>query len=70
MTTKLNKGMWVGKFREMKGALKEQLGKITGNREIELDGAAEKTRGRIQQGASKNFPNIRKVGEKATPLGF
>jgi len=49
-----------GQWKQFKGALVENVGKILGNRKMVADGAAEKTRGRIQAGASKRLSQFSK----------
>lgn len=38
-----------GAAKEVKGSIKETAGKLTGNRETELEGTAEKTVGKVQR---------------------
>ena len=42
-----------GTAREVKGTLKQAVGKVTGNRELEAEGADEKTVGQLQQVVGK-----------------
>lgn len=37
-----------GKAKEVKGAIKEGFGKVTGNTQTEAEGAAEKVEGKVQ----------------------
>ncbi len=55
-----------GKGKQVKGAVKEQLGKVTGDRDLEDRGAADKAEGHVQEkfGRAK-----RKIGEAVEDLG-
>ncbi|HJZ81027.1 MAG TPA: CsbD family protein [Pyrinomonadaceae bacterium] len=55
-----------GKGKQVKGAVKEKLGKLTGDRNLEDSGAADRTEGRVQQGLGKTK---RKVGDAVADLG-
>jgi uncharacterized protein YjbJ (UPF0337 family) len=55
-----------GKGKQVKGAVKEELGKLTGNRELEDSGTADRVEGDVQQGFGKTK---RKVGEAVEDLG-
>lgn len=46
-----------GKIHEVKGAAKEKMGKLTGNRDLEAEGAVEKVAGRVQ----KKIGQVKKV---------
>jgi len=39
----------VGSFREAKGAIKEEVGRVTNNHCLEIKGKVEKTAGKIQR---------------------
>ena len=43
-------GQIKGAARQVKGAVKEAAGKATGNRQMEAEGAVEKTAGKVQNG--------------------
>lgn len=49
-----------GQFHQMKGAVKEAAGKLTGNQKLESKGAEEKMAGKVQQKAGQ----VKKVVEK------
>ena len=49
-----------GKGRKAVGIVKEKLGEVTGNQDLEAEGAAERTAGGFQAGVGKV---IRKVDE-------
>jgi uncharacterized protein YjbJ (UPF0337 family) len=40
-----------GAMHQMKGALKQAVGKVTGDKKIEAEGLAEKTAGKVQNTA-------------------
>lgn len=42
-----------GKTHEVKGAVKEQVGRMTNNPDMEDDGTVEKVGGKIQKGVGK-----------------
>lgn len=46
-----------GAFHEAKGKIKEETGKMTGNRDLEARGAAEKNAGKVQ----KKTGDVKKV---------
>jgi uncharacterized protein YjbJ (UPF0337 family) len=44
----MDKDRVAGKAKEVKGAVKEGFGKLTGNERTEAEGAAEKVAGKVQ----------------------
>jgi len=38
-----------GSFHEVKGTIKEEVGKVIGNRDLKAEGKAEKKTGKVQQ---------------------
>ena len=44
----MDKDRIAGKGKEIKGAVKEGVGRVTGNTATEAEGAAEKTAGKVQ----------------------
>ena len=42
-----------GKIHEAKGTIKEKVGQLTGNEELEADGKAEKNAGKVQNWIGK-----------------
>lgn len=44
----MDKDRIAGKAKEIKGAVKEGFGKMTGNEQTEAEGAAEKVGGKVQ----------------------
>lgn len=49
-----------GKAHELKGAIKEKLGNVTNNPDLEREGQAEKAGGKVQQ----KIGDVEKVVEK------
>lgn len=49
-----------GKVKQVKGSVKEALGKVTGDRKTEAEGLSEKTAGKIQEKAGETADAIRK----------
>ena len=39
----------IGKLHELKGKIKEEVGKVTNNPDLEISGDAEKKAGKVQQ---------------------
>jgi uncharacterized protein YjbJ (UPF0337 family) len=46
----VNKDQVKGVGKQVKGSVKETVGRVTGNRRTEAEGAAEKTVGKVQKG--------------------
>lgn len=55
-----------GKGKQVKGSTKEQLGKLTGNRNLQDRGNRERAEGHVQEKLSRAK---RKVGEAVEDLG-
>lgn len=55
-----------GKGKQVKGAVKEELGKLTGDSELEDSGTADRVEGDVQEGFGKAK---RKIGEAVEDLG-
>ena len=55
-----------GKGKQDKGAVKEELGKLTGNRRLKDSGTADRVEGDVQEGFGKTK---RKIGEAVEDLG-
>lgn len=55
-----------GKGKQIKGAAKEQLGKLAGNPDLQDEGAGERVEGKVQE---KVGHARRKVGEAVEDLG-
>jgi len=54
-----------GSFHEVKGTIKEQVGKATSDRHLKAEGKAEKKAGKVQQQIGHAKENRRKVEGKA-----
>ncbi len=61
-----NKDEVEGKFDQAKGAVKENVGRATGDVDTEAEGAAERDGGHVQEGFGKAK---RKVGEAIEDIG-
>jgi uncharacterized protein YjbJ (UPF0337 family) len=55
-----------GKAKQVKGTAKEKLGKLTGSRDLQDEGAQDRAAGKIQEGIGKTR---RRVGEAVEDLG-
>ena len=62
----LNKDEMEGKGKQVKGKVKEEFGKWTGNRPLEDEGEADQTEGEVEEGIGKAR---RKVGETVEKVG-
>lgn len=61
-----NKTEMKGKIKKAKGAVKEKVGHATGNRTLEREGAADRSKGNVQETLGKAK---RKVGDAVKGLG-
>ena len=61
-----NKDELEGKFDQVKGATKEAVGRATNDRDLEAEGNADRTGGKVQEGFGKAK---RKVGEVIEDIG-
>ncbi len=50
-----------GLANQVKGAVKETTGKVTGNERLEAEGVADKTGGKVQEGVGKGKDAVRDV---------
>ena len=50
-----------GLASQVKGAVKETTGKVTGNERLEAEGVADKTGGKVQEGVGKGKDAVRAV---------
>ena len=62
----MNKDELEGKKDNLKGRIKEAAGTVTGNKDLESEGAAERAGGSLQEGFGKAR---RKVGEAIEDVG-
>ncbi|HDR9034799.1 TPA: CsbD family protein [Burkholderia vietnamiensis] len=49
-----------GKLKQVKGSVKEALGKVTGDRETEAEGVAEQRAGKLQEQAGEAADSVRR----------
>lgn len=49
-----------GKLKQVKGSVKEALGKVTGDRETEAEGVAEQRAGRLQEKTGEATDAVRR----------
>lgn len=61
-----NRDEMKGKFDQAKGSVKENIGKVTGDEEMETEGTADRTTGKVQEGYGTAR---RKVGEAVEDVG-
>ena len=61
-----NKDEMKGKFERAKGTVKDKAGEMTGDRDLESEGEAQRAGGRMQEGFGTAR---RKVGEAINDLG-
>ena len=59
----MDKDRSAGIGHQIKGAVKEGVGKITGNEQTEAEGVAEKTGGKVQEGVGKGKDAVRDVAD-------
>ena len=62
----MNKDELKGKGKKIKGHVKEEVGRITGDERLRVEGGDERTEGEVQEGVGKVR---RKVGEAVEQLG-
>ena len=53
-----------GGLKKTTGTVKEQAGRVIGNRHLETEGKAEKTEGRIRSGVGKAMDAVREIVNK------
>ena len=59
----MDKDRPTGIGHQVKGAVKEGAGKVTGNQRLKAEGAAEKTGGKVQEGVGKGKDAVRDVAD-------
>ena len=66
----MDKDRIAGAAHQVKGAVKEAVGKVTGDAKTQAEGAAEKAAGRIQktQSAAPKAPFANPPGKSGSPL--
>lgn len=60
----MDKDRVVGKVKEVTGGVKEGVGRATGDKRTEVEGAGEKTEGKVQGAAGKVKDAVRDVFKK------
>jgi len=58
--TTMDRNRIEGKLKQLKGSVKEALGKVTGDRETEAEGVAEQQAGKIQEKAGEAADEVRR----------
>lgn len=53
-----------GGAKQVKGSVKEAIGKVTGNKQTEVEGAVEKAAGKVQSGVGKAKDSVRDAFKK------
>ncbi|MDZ4831443.1 MAG: CsbD family protein [Phycisphaerae bacterium] len=64
----MDKNRIAGKAKQLKGTVKEVVGKVTGDRSTELKGKGEKIAGKVQEGYGKAKDELRASNEQAREL--
>lgn len=60
----MNKDTAEGNLQQVKGSVKEALGKVTGNDRLEAEGATEKVAGKVQEGVGKTRDAAQEAADK------
>ena len=60
----MDKDRIVGAAKEIKGSIKEAIGKIAGDAKLQADGKAEKVEGKIQNAAGGVKDTVREIVKK------
>lgn len=63
-TRPMNKNTTEGQLKQVKGSVKEALGKVIGNDSLEAEGATEKAVGKAQKGAGEAHDIARETTRK------
>ncbi len=59
----MDKDRQAGIGHQVKGAIKQGVGKMSGNKQTEAEGVAEKSGGKVQEGVGKGKDAVRDVGD-------
>jgi uncharacterized protein YjbJ (UPF0337 family) len=62
----MNQNTRDGDLKQVKGSVKEALGKVVGNENLEAEGATEKAVGKAQKDIGKIQETVREAARKAT----
>ncbi|WP_295987378.1 CsbD family protein [uncultured Variovorax sp.] len=60
----MNKDTVDGNLKQVKGSVKEALGKVTGNKRLEAEGATEKLAGKAQEAVGKTREAAKDAADK------
>lgn len=60
----MNKDTVDGNLKQVKGSVKEALGKVTGNKRLEVEGASEKLAGKALEGIGKTQDAAKDAADK------
>lgn len=60
----MDKDRIAGSAKELKGSIKETIGKATGDAKLEVEGASEKTEGKIQNAVGGIKDKVRETFKK------
>ncbi|GAB5101112.1 CsbD family protein [Caballeronia sp. HLA56] len=60
----MDKNRVEGAAKQVKGSIKEAIGKVTGDRTTEAKGAAEKAEGKVQETAGKALDKVKDAFKK------
>lgn len=55
----MDKNRIEGAAKQVKGSIKEAIGKVTGDRATQAEGIAEKTAGKVQENVGKAADNLK-----------
>jgi uncharacterized protein YjbJ (UPF0337 family) len=61
---KQSKDKWAGRGKQVQGKLKEQAGKLTGNKDAEAEGVADQIDGKIQEAWGKTKEKVEDIKDK------
>ena len=55
-----------GKANQGMGSVKEMAGKATGNEDLQAEGAAQKTKGKVEDTAGRAKDKVKEIADKVT----
>jgi uncharacterized protein YjbJ (UPF0337 family) len=59
-----SKDKWAGRGKKVKGKLKEEAGKLTGNQDAEAEGVADQIEGKVQEAWGKSKEMVEDIWDK------
>jgi uncharacterized protein YjbJ (UPF0337 family) len=59
-----SKDKWAGRGKKVKGKLKEEAGKLTGNKDAEAEGVADQIEGKVQEAWGKIKEKVEDIKDK------